>query len=243
MIKYIISNNILEIYNYEFTKKGRGSSKGIYNRDSFSGITKTNNYNITKKNRRDTIRRLATINFNNKDSNFWTFTFKDDIKDIKIANNLFHKFIDRLKYYILTYTDFDIFKFKYLGVIEFQDTFGRGVIHYHCLINMPFIDKKILQDKIWKLGICYVTRINDIDNLGAYLIKYMSKDTNDIRLMGEKGYVYSLNLERPQEFQNFTEFYKNGGYRFKDCKPIYNSEYLTEHLGECKYSQYNLNRC
>jgi len=79
----------------------------------------------------------ANIDVLGKDSaKFLTLTFKEDIRDQRIANRLFSKFIQRVNYHLGKRT-------KYLAVVEFQDKKRKGVIHYHVIFfNVPYLPAK-----------------------------------------------------------------------------------------------------
>lgn len=238
-IKYVISGNIIEVYTYEHYISGKGNEKGNNNKNKNTDEkTKENNYNKTQIRRRELIRRLACINFNNKYDKFLTLTFKDNVQDLSFAHNEFKKFIKRLEYR-------ENKKIKYLAVIEFQDTYGRGAIHYHCLLDISYIPQAELQT-IWGLGIVNIQAIENVDNLGAYLIKYMTKDSNDIRLRGKKGYLMSRNLKRPEKVTNkdLSDFLKRemkiiDKYNLNNLNPVYVSNFVSEKLGFCEYKQFN----
>lgn len=229
-IKYVISGNIIEVYEYEKFLRGKGNSKGNNNKNNkTSEEVKKNNYNNTNRRRNNLIRRLATLNFNNKYDKFITLTYKENIQDLTYSHEEFKKFIKRLQY------RYDK-KFKYLSVIEYQDKNGRGAIHYHCLIDLPYIHFSELE-KIWGLGMVDIKAISHVDNLGAYLVKYLTKDLNDTRLRGRKAYLCSRNLKRPEEVTNtnLNDFYNKVNkiyykYDLKAKKPIYETEYLTDKL-------------
>lgn len=237
--KYIITGDIIEVYNYEHYLSGKGNEKGNNNKDlDTDEKTKQKNYNLRLQTRRDLIRRLACLNFNNKYDKFLTLTFKENITDLTFSHEEFKKFIKRLEYKQGK-------KLKYLAVIEFQN---RGAIHYHCLINFDYIPHEELQN-IWGNGFVFITSISHVDNLGAYLVKYMTKDNDDIRLRGKKGYLASRNLKRPETISNhdLSEFQKiedkiYNRYNLNVLKPVYESEFLTDKLGFCNYKQYNINR-
>lgn len=91
--------------------------------------------------------------------------------------------------------------------------------------------------------------INHVDNIGAYILKYITKDNNDSRLMGQKAYLTSRNLTKPEEVLNhdLKDFYNLENkiinkYHLNDLRPVYSSNYDTEILGSCSYKQYNLKR-
>lgn len=184
------------------------------------------------------VRRLACCNFNAEYSKFFTLTFADNKTDVKECNYIFMKFIQRLKWKFGK----DI---KYLAVVEFQN---RGAVHYHCLSNIPYIPQEELQD-LWGQGFVYINAISHVDNVGAYIVKYMTKDNTDERLQGLKAYLYSRNLQKPEEIinHNLADFEKLekkiiDRYDLDNIKPIYNTTYDTEMLGSCTYNQYNLKR-
>jgi hypothetical protein len=149
-------------------------------------------YYISKeadKNRHDAVvkarRRfmmLVQSNFSNNDK-FITLTFRENLSDIHQANYEFKKFIERLKY---KYGDF-----KYIACIEFQK---RGAIHYHMICSLDYIKKSELAS-IWRNGFVKINNIKEVDDLGAYLIKYMVKDKDIWKLARNKSYLYSKGLK------------------------------------------------
>lgn len=236
--KYVITGHILEIYDYKYYIHGKGG---------FSGVEKGKaelenalvNYANTNKRRRDKIRRLACANFNNKHDKFLTLTFAENKTDIEECNILFKNFIKRLKY------TYELKNLKYLAVIEFQE---RGAVHYHVLLNIPYIPHTELQE-LWGNGFVFINAITHVDNLGAYILKYITKDNNDTRLMGKKAYLTSRNLKKEETIVNhdLKDFYHLEDkiiqkFNLNEIKPIYVSNYDTEILGQCEYKQYNLER-
>lgn len=229
---------ILEVYSYDYYIHGKGG---------FSGTAKgqaelesaLKNYANTNQRRRDKIRRLACTNFNNKYDKFLTLTFAENMTNIEECNLLFKNFIKRLKY------TYKLQNLKYLAVIEFQE---RGAVHYHVLLNIPYIPHKELQE-LWGNGFVFINAISHVDNLGAYILKYMTKDNNDTRLMGKKAYLTSRNLKQEETIINhdLKDFNKLESkiiqkYNLNDLKAVYEANYDTEMLGNCTYKQYNLER-
>lgn len=236
--KYVITGHILEVYTYDYYIHGKGGFSGIAKgqADIQSALK---NYANTNQRRRDKIRRLACTNFNNKYDKFLTLTFKENMTNIEECNLLFKKFIMRLKY------TYKLDNLKYLAVIEFQE---RGAVHYHVLLNIPYIPHIELQD-LWGNGFVFINAISHVDNLGAYILKYMTKDNNDTRLMGKKAYLTSRNLKQEETIVNhdIKDFSKIESkiiqkYNLNDLKAVYESKFDTEMLGNCTYKQYNLKR-
>lgn len=148
-----------------------------------------NRVKVLGRARRD-LRRIINSNVE-KYSKFLTLTFKDNVKDLDFANNEFKKFIKRLNY------NYKI-KVKYSAVIEFQK---RGAIHYHCLLYN--LTKKINVSelsRVWGNGFVKINAIEKVDNVGAYVCKYMTK-TDDDRLKGRKMYFNSRGLNKPLEIK------------------------------------------
>jgi len=191
-----------------------------------------------EKNRHDSVVRArrnimmyAQKNFNAANDKFITLTFKDNITDLKIANNEFNLFIKRLKYKIRS-------DFKYLAVIEFQK---RGAVHYHMLSDLNYI-KKLEFAEIWKNGFVKINRIKHVDDLGAYLIAYIGKNTKkkdkgkDFDLLKRnKSYLRSNNLKKPEWLigASCEEMEKDLG--IENLEECYHKTY-TRKIGEDKES-------
>lgn len=125
---------------------------------------------------------------------FITFTFRENIQNIKEANHTFTKFIQRFNYLV---TGDRKSYLKYVVVIEFQK---RGAIHYHALFfNLPFIENiKLKTQDSWREGFVQVKSIRNIGSVARYMSKYMSKRFDDPRLSGKKCYFVSRGLKKPK---------------------------------------------
>ncbi|MGG0757595.1 rolling circle replication-associated protein [Brevibacillus laterosporus] len=176
------------------------------------------------------IRRLALMNFDTSKSKFLTFTFRENVTDLTEANKEWDKFIKRLR---RRYGDF-----KYLNVIEFQK---RGAVHYHMLSDLPYVPQKELL-RLWGNGWVYVTKIAHVDNIGAYLIKYMTKETYDERFCGRKAYTCSQGLDRPIVYRGEEAERIIALYDLDQKKEVYTSCYTSEHHGNITYREFNLKR-
>lgn len=191
--KVVLSGNVVEIYEYENdviygykdTKKNTKGRNSVANDDD----KEKNREKVLSRARKD-LRRIINCNIQEY-SKFLTLTFADNVQDLDKSNYEFKKFILRLNYHYKI-------KVKYSVVIEFQK---RGAVHYHAILyNLTEkLDLKILQ-KIWGNGFIKVNSIKDVDNVGAYVCKYMTK-TDDDRLLGRKMYFNSKGLNKPQEIK------------------------------------------
>lgn len=117
------------------------------------------------------LRYLINNNFvGNANELFITLTYRENMLDTVKLYEDFKKFIQRLKY---KYSDMG--KIEYIDVVEPQK---RGAWHHHVLIKFVdqisvFVPNKELAD-VWSHGFVRVNRINDIDNVGAYLTAYLA---------------------------------------------------------------------
>lgn len=241
--KLITSGNILELYSYEKEVRtgkdaereennGRRGNGKVEDWDLFKQVKKKNREDSLVKAKKN-LRRLINANVDQwgETTKFLTLTYSENFQDIKQSNYNFNKFIKRINYQL------DI-KLKYSCVIEFQK---RGAIHYHLVTyNLPYIDSKILEE-IWSHGFIKVNKVDEVDNVGAYVTKYMTKDNRDPRLEGEKCYFNSRGLKKPvetiineKEIETLRESLSP--------KEVYSSDFENEYLGRIHYSQVNLNR-
>lgn len=154
---------------------------------------------------------------------------------------------------------------KYLAVIEYQK---RGAIHYHMLCNLnkdmfpgndepsarlkDYTNKEILfSDNVWCNGLCNIKNITKVDNLGAYIIKYITKEMTTQK--NKKKYLKSNNLLKGEVIGNKVltqEELENkdrvdiGGIveSYRDRLPVYTSSYHNDFWGKITYREYNLDR-
>lgn len=256
--KIVISGNVLEVYRYE--KKpasggaGRddGRSESLKELREFLGISdgkewideepELNEYGkflegVKEKQREERnlmrsklqLRRLINANFD-EGSKFYTFTFADNVTDLDAANKEWDKFIKRMR------RRFD--GFKYVAVIEFQK---RGAVHYHMIADLPYIKTKEIAE-IWGNGFVKANRIKHVDNVGAYVIKYMSKDLQDERLVGRKAYQCSKGLDKPQEITGAEAFAVADAIKEQGASRVMSNVYFSDYCDLISYEQYNFKR-
>lgn len=235
--RIIVSGNVVEITtyergyfkNYHDAKKVGRSSKNTTNED------KSFNREKVLQRARARVRRLACAN--SQLNKFFTLTFADNITDLKYANNQFCNFVKRLNRYLAKMKKD---KMQYIAVVEFQK---RGAIHYHLLCNLPFISAKMLQE-IWQNGFVKINKIDDVDNVGAYITKYMSKDNEDERLVGNRCYFTSQGLQEPTTIEEngventIAHLLLAGDIELQ--KEPYKSTFYNEQLGNIEYTQLTL---
>ena len=228
--KVIVSGNVVEVYDYEKPIIAGYSVKDHYKRgrcfEASEEDKQINRGKVFNRAKRD-IRRLVNCNIG-EFSKFVTLTFRENITDLKVANYEWKKFKQRLETKIG-------YKLQYLVVIEFQK---RGAIHYHCVMfNLPYIQNNKLQE-IWGNGFVKINNIDNVDNVGAYVCKYMTK-TDDDRLLGQKMYFSSRGLEKPVEIKEKARV-ETLASALPASSLTYSSTFENEY-NSISYKQYNLN--
>lgn len=201
---------------------------------------------------RTRIRRL--VNSNTELNNFLTLTYNRSMTDFEGSNLFFENFIKRVRRIMPD--------FKYLAVPEFQkdnDYYGRpkphgGNIHYHLLCNWPLpqfsanpqiaeLEMKAFEqdfeDNVWLGGFCDFREITNIDNVGAYVCKYLGKANFDKRFFGKKKFFYSRNLAKPLLVDKLCEVFEM--LRFFDLKSLterFKMSFDSKYFGAVEYTQY-----
>jgi len=238
--KVIVSGDIVEVFEYS-----KGVFKGFINnnkngRRGNGDITdeeKARNREISLNRARKEFMRTVNANvgrYGDIRLKFITFTFADNVKDLKEANRIWGKFIKRLNYRVYGKKCSEL---QYGVVPQFQE---RGAVHYHVIFfNLPYIDNEELAE-IWGQGFIKVNAIDDINNVGAYVCRYMSSDFDDERLKGQKCYFFSRGVKRPEKIYLDHEDLE----RIKRSLPVearcYEAEFDNDFVGFVKYEQYNL---
>ncbi|MEI7615585.1 MAG: hypothetical protein WCJ54_02640 [Actinomycetota bacterium] len=237
--KLLISDKYYELYEYEkslkreYTRIERKKPKEYQQLDLLSSYDEKHEGKQLSK-RKDSIARTRsqirrTINANPDLNKFITLTFAENLCDVTKANRHFSKFIMRLKY---IYDDF-----KYISIIEFQH---RGAVHYHFLCNIPYIDSSELS-KLWGQGFIKINRIHHVDNLGAYVCKYLQKDMQEARLFNRKKFFKSQNLQQSiiiYDDKIIEKIIEMQG--LSSVQPVYKCEFANEWVGMVKYNQFKL---
>lgn len=234
--KLIKSGHVYEVITYERAVR-LGESRNAHGRRFEAD--EDDKKDIRKKSlnkARQTIRRLINANVNawGESPKFLTLTFADNVQDVKQANYEFKKFRQRLEYVLKI-------KLKYVVVVEFQK---RGAVHYHAVFfNLPYIDNELLA-QVWNQGFIKINRIEDVDNIGAYVTKYMTKDdyeeSKSDRLVGQKSYFTSRGLIKSVEIVDKKEIEQIESTL--QNKKVYESSFENEFTGLITYEQYNTKR-
>lgn len=277
-VKVIRSGNVIEVYQYSDSRLygySKKPSNGAAPLDIIEELDEETGEIVTRKateaeqmelrlskqlserarsniRARNNLRRLVLNNFNNR-STFLTLTFQENLTDLTKANQVFKRFVK--------YMNEDLSKvwgngFKYVAVVEFQK---RGAIHYHLICDLPkYYRYSKVRDR-WRQAITALGvkgtgstkqhRIDKVDNVGAYVVKYMTKAGADERLIGKKLYQTSKGLKKPTEkaYSISSEADLNAMLSAfgvtESTKKVYHSSYIDSYTtGTVVYSEFNLKR-
>ena len=224
--RLIVSGAVSELYVYEttiFRGYSLGEGKHLGRRNIASDEDKPCNRDKVLSRASKNVRRLINAN-RGSGTVFVTLTYADNIKDLDAANADYNRFIKRLTYAVGR-------PLQWLVVPEFQ---RRGAVHYHAVIfNLGYMPNKRLGE-VWGHGFVKINRVQDVDNLGAYVSKYMSKGAVDDRLEGRRCWWRSRGLREPEEITDWDEIENRLGGR----SPKYTANYVNEHIGAIHYQQY-----
>lgn len=222
--RMICAGNVYELYEYE-KPVIRGDSlrrRGRANAPFTSQETRRENRSKVARRARSYVLRM--VNANPQLDKFLTLTFSENVTDVSFARLQFDRFLKRLRRQFLS--------LQFISVIEFQK---RGAVHFHLLCNLPYVNVNALAE-IWRHGFIKLNRIDTVDNVGAYVTKYMTKDGMDERLIGRRSYTMSRGLHKPcvvTDEQEINERLQD----ISDVVRIYTAEYETEYYGVIKYTQ------
>jgi len=193
----ILSGDQLELYEYEFPYAFNMAPRRSRGRDSKSSNERRRD-NLAHV--RSEIRRLIECNYQEYGYNpvFLTFTFKENVTSLSVANKAFKTFIQRFtRYYGKS--------LKYLAIVEFQK---RGAVHYHCIFFNLSIEyerrerRERIIANLWGHGYVDIERIRHAKSVSAYVCKYLNKGVSDPRLRGKKSFFTSRALFRPVQFRS-----------------------------------------
>lgn len=142
------------------------------------------------------------INTNVVDTNkckWITLTYAKNMTDTKKLYNDFKRFMTRFK---RRFKDYNI---EYITACEPQ---ARGAWHMHLILIFdkvaPFIPNAIIE-KLWQQGFTKTTKLDDIDNIGAYLTAYLGDmeftEENILELQKQGLNVSQMSLKEVNEIE------------------------------------------
>lgn len=174
---------------YDFERGENKNENQISNLEKKENVVKSSG-NRAKASIRDLIEGNLHLFADSWNWRFITFTFdpkKAETKGINVqnledTNNEWKKFRQRLEYRFKQ-------KIYYLTVHERQK---NGNVHYHTIfLNIPKIRAKDLE-VLWSNGFIKNKRLESVEHVVNYCLKYITKSVDDDRVKGKKSYFHNL---------------------------------------------------
>jgi hypothetical protein len=160
---------------------------------------------------------------------FLTLTFAENMTDVQTATRQLHRFLVSLR---RKYKGF-----RYLWVIEFQK---RGAVHFHVLMDIQEIIPLAWLQERWGQGFIKLNAITHVDNIGAYIGKYMAKHDDD-RLNGHRAYGMARDMAEAQTYSGNSAELICRAFEGKE-RPVHCNEYTGKYVGHVIVHHYNLKR-
>ena len=181
--KCVTSGDHVEVYEYHQARTGVRVGKKSAIREQKKREVRMDNVFRAKRE----VKRLVNANVRrhvkeNETDKFLTLTFAENVTDIQLANRHFHNYMKKLRYHFGS--------FEYVGVPAIQweryKKYGAKVWHYHvALFGFPYIpQKRLLQ--MWGRGTVSIEAMDDKENPGVYMSRYMGKDFGAEELTGHR---------------------------------------------------------
>lgn len=156
-----------------------------------------------------TVRGLINANVVDVNNVRWiTLTYAENMTDAKRLYIDFKQFNQRFQYYI-NKLGYD--KAEYIVMCEPQ---GRGAWHCHLLyifdVVAPFISNDIIFG-LWKHGYTKIKKLDDVDNVGAYLTAYLGDMEvleaidNQLVVCGQKSKIVDVDVDGKKEKKYFIK--------------------------------------
>lgn len=135
-----------------------------------------------------------------KNCKWITLTYKENMTDTNRLYKDFEKFMKKLRYH------FNDKKIEYIVACEPQ---ARGAWHMHLIIIFdsiaPFI-KNTTISKLWGQGFTKTNKLDNIDNIGAYLTAYlgdMELNNENVSILNKKGLnVSQMDIKEVNEIEH-----------------------------------------
>lgn len=146
------------------------------------------------------LREYINTNVVDPNSCKWvTLTYKDNMTDSKKLYNDFKRFMTRFK------RRFKEYKLEYIAACEPQ---ARGAWHMHLIIIFdrvaPFIPNSSIEN-LWEQGFTKTNKLDNIDNIGAYLTAYLGDmeftEENMLELQKQGLNVSQMSLKEVNEIE------------------------------------------
>jgi len=233
-IRVVKCGSIIEKYEYAtpyFYNFGKTASSNVPEKET--GIDESRTDNIERARRK--IKRLINSNVFVYGFHpiFVTYTFAENITNVRQANAFFKKHHDNLRRRIVGRS------VRYLAVPEFQK---RGAVHYHAVyFDLPFISGiKDIFASSWGQGYVQIKAVKHVKNIGAYVSKYFSKNWFERKDKGAKCYFSTDGLFQPETLHGIKalDFMEGAGIMTLE----HEQTFFSDKYGQIHYQQLKLSQ-
>ena len=192
--KYVVGRNYIKIISYEHINAGRRkASGGSQAQASLSPQKLDEAYQYRQRAKRESLLRLADVNFVPNNCLHVTLTFRKNITDYEIAVAEFKRFTKRL------HRKFD--SLRYIATIETQK---RGALHFHMIVNVR--ELKITQQSLtpcWLTGYAHIKPVTDVRGVVLYITKDMVNQKRGDPLFNRRRHFTSRGLQKCVELNTW----------------------------------------
>ena len=213
-------------------------------------VNHSNNRKEQLQSLRSSVRKLRMIinaNFcGGKNELFLTLTYAENMQDVKRLYRDYEVFYKRLK---RVYKDY---KFEYIAIPEPQK---RGAWHLHVLLKENdgkylYIPNDEVVERLWGQGFTKVRRVDEVDNVGAYVSAYLTDiidEETGKKCKGARLYLYpsGMNLYRCSRGIKKPKVVEGDLGLSEECK-VYEKEFEVirddEIVNRVVIKQYNMKR-
>lgn len=234
--------------------------------DYLGGDRKEERRSQTLRDGSNNVKRLALLNFEPQKSTFVTLTFRYHVTDIYYSDNEFKKFMKRVRYKLkesMKYLavreltkkgriHYHMLIDSKLGLPQLPEgyerykgpdgkTYNNSVAHQFELEYV--LDKENEMADIWKYGWVDVKPLySGVDNVGAYLVKYMTKNISLEMFPGKNFYLRSKGLKQPVSVSGEEADKIIHELDLRNKKEVFSNSYTTEYQDNCVFKEINLKR-
>lgn len=171
------------------------------------------------------LRRLIDCNFNSNHQ-FITFTYHRNETDIATVHRDRKMLLRKLGTQAKRRRKNRV-PFRYIGVYEKQ---RRGAYHLHIIVNRNFSATEL--ESVWKKGFIKKNKIRKIKHVGAYIAKYLTKESQNT--LGSHAYFRSRGLIQPRIYRTFYP------PPILTKVPAYRKDKYNKYRGDFTYMLYSL---
>lgn len=194
--KYVICRTGVKVTSYETINTGR-RKKAVKTSPPPKPMTEQaldTAYSYRQRAKRESLIRLADVNFVARSSVSVTLTFRENLRDYDRAVSAFKSFTKRVRR--------KLDDLRYIATLETQE---RGAYHFHLIVNCATVQFAL--DNLapcWQNGIIDIKSVVNVKGLMLYITKDMVLQTRQHPLYKRRCYFLSQGLEEVAEITTWN---------------------------------------